>query len=712
MSQPRDRRIVSGVEGSILHSSQGSTSSPPQVTLEPITSFKRSLEEIGFDTGPGDELVQGPTSTNTLTSTVPSNSTRNNTPIVVADRGYAGTPGMDLFQDIQSNVADALGAIAAHEAMQSAFSMSQSPSSRSLGAAARSVLARRRSSVATPPLLPPINSQQSHLLELISDFSPESENQNIPPDTSGSSSTSENEVFLATTRRPDPLRLPLNEIRQRVANATPTTPSSWSSSTSTPSATPLTRRLFRNSSLQRVPITPGSTRTAGGIVAAGPSQPRFSFEESVSSQRSPELPPIDTSDNGLGGLSSLLYQSHDSPVASTTFSDAPLLQASSGSSHPTSSTTRATNPYIPSSRSFLLARPFVESPSPPISVPPTATITSTMGESWAERAARFDEAIAPLRQTPPPPQQQAPPHLDIHTRYRVPYLPHPFEEIMSPSTAGESDDNASEFSWEDQRDAYRYIRDLNTVIDEREAESGELTPVLTIPMLPPIVPSPLLVVDSGLDFEDDISNPTTGTPRVLNEEETEWEADEVPSAWLREARRHLGRPITSSTGREAGAPPPLLELPNFSSTSLGLVDFPSTAPTGTTNTALHPEVGTPQSTAAPPRNSNMNVAPSRDLLRRLSTEHLRQLRRVAIRSVNSRSLSRSSMAPSVISSDGDASRVGDVRPESVVSNEDIVVGVPPMLDEPFDRSVWRELEGRMQQGHHHHGHFRPVTTSM
>jgi hypothetical protein len=330
-----------------------------------------------------------------------------------------------------------------------------------------------------------------------------------------------------------------------------------------------------------------------------------------------------------------------------------------------------------------------------------------MGESWAERAARFDEAIAPLRQTPPPPRHQAPPRLDIHTRYRVPYLPHPFEEIMSPTTPGEPDDNASEFSWEDQRDAYRYIRDLNTVIDEREAESGELTPVLTIPMLPPIVPSPLLVVDSGLNFEDDIQNPTSGA-RVFSEEETEWEADEVPSAWLREARRHLGRPVTSSTSREAGAPPPLLELPNFSSTSLGLVDFPNSASSGTPNPGTHPEAGAPQVTAAPPRNPNINVAPSREILRRLSTEHLRQLRRVAIRSVASRSRSRSSMAPSVISSDGDASRVSDVRPESVVSNEDIVVGVPPVLDEPFDRSVWRELEGRMQQAHHHHGHFRPM----
>jgi len=221
----------------------------------------------------------------------------------------------------------------------------------------------------------------------------------------------------------------------------------------------------------------------------------------------------------------------------------------------------------------------------------------------------------------------------------------------------------------------------------------------------------LLVVDSGLGFEDDIPNPVTGTPRVLSEEETEWEADEVPSAWLREARRNLGRPISSSIGSASGAPPPLLELPNFSSTSLGLVDFPSSGPTGTNSNGLHPETGPSSTVTAPPQNPNVSVAPSRDILRRLSTEHLRQLRRAAIQSVTSRSRSRSSMAPSVISSDGEASGVGDIRPGSVVSNEDIVVGVPPMLDEPFDRSVWRELEGRMQQVHHH-GHLRPMAMGM
>lgn len=572
--------------------------------------------------------------------------------------------------------------------MQTASSMPSQVYSRPIGTIARSMISRRRSSAATPPLLPPITSQHSHLLELISDFSPEPEQPRpmLPmteSSSTGSPSASENEVFLPTTasmRRPDPLRL--EQVRQRVSNATPTTPSSasWSSSST---ITPLSRRIFRTTSIQRTPTTPGSASSirTGTVNSAIPSQPRFSFEESVSSQRSPELPPIDTSGDGLAALSNMLY-TEPSPAA-----EAPRLQASSGLSSTPSNAVPRTNAFIPRARSFLLARPFVESPSPPITAPATATISSALGDSWEERAARFEEAIAPLRPTPPP--QQRPSHIDTH--FRIPYLPHPFEEIMSPSTPGESDDNdaASEFSWEDQRDAFRYIRDLSTVIDERGTESGERTPVLTVPILPPIVPSPLLVVDSGLDFEA----PNLAA-RVMSEDETEWEADEVPSAWLREARRHLGRPVNSSSN---GAPPPLLELPNFSSTSLGLVEF--------SNTNSNPDAPQPPATA--PRNSMAPTQTSRDILRRLSTEHLRQLRRVAIHSVTSRSRSRSSMAPSIISSDGEASRGGEVRAESVVSNEDIVVGVPPMLDEPFDRSVWRELEGRMQ-AHHTHGHLRPV----
>lgn len=86
MSQPRDGRVV----GSTSPGTR--TSSPPQVTLEPITSFKRSLEEIGFDTGPGDELAHGST---------PSNILRNTNPIVVADRGYSEVIGESLYEQLQ-----------------------------------------------------------------------------------------------------------------------------------------------------------------------------------------------------------------------------------------------------------------------------------------------------------------------------------------------------------------------------------------------------------------------------------------------------------------------------------------------------------------------------------------------------------------------------------------------------------------------------------
>jgi hypothetical protein len=59
MSQPRDRRVFSS-SAAVAEARSGLVSErpstpPPQVTLEPLTSFKRSLEEIGFDTGPGDE---------------------------------------------------------------------------------------------------------------------------------------------------------------------------------------------------------------------------------------------------------------------------------------------------------------------------------------------------------------------------------------------------------------------------------------------------------------------------------------------------------------------------------------------------------------------------------------------------------------------------------------------------------------------------------
>lgn len=538
------------------------------------------------------------------------------------------------------------------------------PSARSMPAA-RVMLTRRRSSLATPPLLPPIHSQ-SHLLELIPGFTnqePLRERMASPAsETTGNSSTSETEVVLTTPSS----RARLHELRQRLANAA-----------NAASATP-TRRLFRHTPLQRSAAFSNATATA-------PSQQGSSLEDTASSHRSPTLPPIDTSDNGLGGLTGLLYTDSTStemrPAQSSSFS---LQNRNLPLNTPLSNLTSR-------SRTFLPGRPFVESPSPPIHSTPatTATIAATLS-NW-DRIREFEEAIAPLRNTPPPPAstRPRPPNLSLRpAALYPPFLPHPFEEIMSPSTTAGESDEASEYNWEETRRSYRdelrYIHNLNTVIDERERESGELTPVLTVPMLPPILPSPLLVTDGGLGFGNDASNPAGRTGR---EEETEWEADEVPSAWLREARRHFINSGPSSGSARDGAAP-LLELPNISSTSLGLLDFPPSSSPTTAN-PLSSRISTEQ-------------------LRQLPTEHLRQLRRFALRNVASRSRSRSSLAPSVVESISDGENRGDIiRPESVVSNEDIVVRVPPMLDEPFEGSVWRALESSLQQEHGHHYHHQP-----
>lgn len=544
---------------------------------------------------------------------------------------------------------------------------------QSLHAAPRATLAGRP--VATPPLLPPIHSQ-SHLLELIPSLSaaPTSHHHYAArsplDDTNGSTSASETDVVLTsstTPRRAELLSSQLRDLRQRLSNA-----SSASS----------TRRVFRNGTFHR---SSGSA----------PSHPRTSLENT----RSPELPPIDTSDNGLGGLTSLLYQG--SSLSSNTPASNAGVQGTTVPSSQSLSSTR-TN-HLPPHLTFVPSRPFVESPSPPINnTPTTSTAVGSTAGNWA-RIREFDEAIAPLRNTPPPPQtrQHQPPRLSLHARPHTrgglfpPILPHPFEEIMSPSTA--SEDNASEHDWEETqrsyRDELRYIHSLNTVLDEREGGNEDLTPILSVPSLPPILPSPLLVSSDGLELNETPNPSVEGRQR--RDEETEWEADEVPSAWLREARRHLINPGPAATNSSSGtrdSAAPLLELPNFSTTSLGLVDFPHSSSPSNTN-PLSSRISTEQ-------------------LRQLPTEQLRQLRRFAVRSITNRSRSRSSLAPSFTESTSDGEGRGrDVGAESVVSNEDIVVGVPPMLDEPFEGSFWRTVDSNLQhnhsQDHRHHHHHRP-----
>ncbi|PVF98691.1 hypothetical protein CPB86DRAFT_806709 [Serendipita vermifera] len=669
MSEPRDHRVVPSAQSAqaaqVGVTRASSTSSPPQVTLEPLTSFKRSLEEIGFDTGPGDEPAHpasGPHQANTSPSEQRSNipagthrrSESNSEVIVVSETSLpTSTPSAD-----------------------------QSTS----GTTHRRIMLARSRELTTPPLLPPIDSQ-SHLLELITSFSgTPSEQAGIPGriispinDATDSSSTSETEIFLSSSRRPEPVRLTSSEMHTRLRNGA----SSSESSTQTPT-NPVTRRLLRNIPSRRNPNATSDNQNVRPLRTTTTRAPIFSSEGPVASNRSPELPPIDTSDNGLAQLTNLLYN-NDQPGPLNGMEMRPHPSAGrigrpdrnpAALSHSLENVSRSAT-YIPS-------RPFVESPSPPIgspAAPVTATIASTLTSHWDEMSARirnFDEAIAPLRRTPPP-------SLQLPSQLRGSYpptLPHPFEEATSPSVANDNDDIARDYFWETTRNAYRdelrYIHNLNSVLDEREMEGEELTPVLSIPMLPPIASSPLLVVDEGFQLS------AAGASGADGEEETEWEADEVPSAWLREARRNLARPVTGeSFSRDSSAP--LLELPNFSSSSLGLVDFP-----GGTDDNQWP---TPSPINTHPLSSRIST----EQLRQLPTEHLRQLRRFALRSVTARSRSRSSIAPSVLSTESEGNGNPGVRPQSVVSNEDIIVGVPPMLDEPFDRSVWRALEDRMPE---------------
>lgn len=92
MSLPRDRRVVESTRGSSPQlgvAPRESSSTAPQVTLEPLTSFKRSLEELGFPAD-SDELGQTAESPIPLTG-LTDNTDNTNNPSVPHDR--ATSPG-------------------------------------------------------------------------------------------------------------------------------------------------------------------------------------------------------------------------------------------------------------------------------------------------------------------------------------------------------------------------------------------------------------------------------------------------------------------------------------------------------------------------------------------------------------------------------------------------------------------------------------------
>jgi hypothetical protein len=91
MSLPRDSRVVNP-HGTTAPTQMGvalvsTSSTAPQVTLEPLTSFKSSLDELGF-TAPDEQGHPIP---------VPSNLISNTTPSIVADRGNTDSPSEPHF---------------------------------------------------------------------------------------------------------------------------------------------------------------------------------------------------------------------------------------------------------------------------------------------------------------------------------------------------------------------------------------------------------------------------------------------------------------------------------------------------------------------------------------------------------------------------------------------------------------------------------------
>lgn len=95
MSLPRDRRVVSpsvtAVPAQVGVTLVSTSSTPPQVTLEPLTSFKRSLEELGF-TAPDEQGHRADSPIPVDSSTV----TTNSAPSIVADRGTTESSGEHL----------------------------------------------------------------------------------------------------------------------------------------------------------------------------------------------------------------------------------------------------------------------------------------------------------------------------------------------------------------------------------------------------------------------------------------------------------------------------------------------------------------------------------------------------------------------------------------------------------------------------------------
>jgi len=452
-----------------------------------------------------------------------------------------------------------------------------------------------RSSLPAPPLLPEIPQGHPHIIDIISDF-----------DSDDVSS------YRASTSRPNVVPTP--PVRPRA----PSPPSMSPLRTSTAGIRPLgdandprsiadlsARMRQLSERLEALSERAGERRRSSGLTNSsgllGP--PRRALQRvstsTTNSSRSPELPPIDVSE-GLTTLTSMLtLDNHHTPRAA---------EAGLDMRRNSFNRLREGNRLHPSSRQ----------PHNPRTDAGASPFASAPWDYMAERTRHqvFEEAIAAIRPTPP--------------ATHPPRLPDPLigGEPLSSSLrplASRRISSGSRIS----------VNPRSAIWSQSSSQVSSPTTSQSVPTLPPIS----AILSRSLEAMTVDSDLSDGS----------WEEEEEPSQWLRETRRVLGRSADGNRrARSASPPPPVLQLPNFSTASLGLGDYHHG----------HPP-------ASPVRSTR--TRPSVD-----SSRHALRARR------------RSQSMLSALSAD-DRLLPLPASPPAILD------------DEPFERAVLAELESRMTQ---------------
>lgn len=454
-----------------------------------------------------------------------------------------------------------------------------------------------RSSLPAPPLLPEIPQSHPHIIDIISDF----DSDDLSP-------------YRTSASRPNVVLTP--PVRPRAPSPPPISPNRSSTAAMRPlldandplSIADLSTRMRQLSErLEALSERAGDRRRSSGLTNGsgflGP--PRRATQRAsisaTSSSRSPELPPIDVSE-GLTTLTSMLtLDNHHTPRPAEAGLDA------SRNRH---SRPREENRAHSSS---------IQQPHPITDAGSSSPVSASASWDYAAERARhqaFEEAIAVIRPTPPP--HRHPPRLPDPLIGGEP-LSSSLRPLASRriSSGGRTSVNPRPAIWSQS----------SSQVSSPASQS--------VPTLPPIS----AILSRSLDAMTADTDLSDGS----------WEEEEEPSQWLRETRRILGRPADGNRrARSASPPPPVLQLPNLSTASLGLGDY---------------------------HHGHPPASPVRSTRTRQSVDSLRHALRARRRS------------QSILSAFGADDRLLPL-PAS-----------PPAIsdDEPFERAVLAELESRMTQ---------------